>query len=83
MTLVQLERTENVTNFLMRTFYQPGEYSAPGWSYGYFAIFAFLCLSVQGLGMSQWWTAGMRFEIAGWFASSLQKEVKRCLYYRK
>ncbi len=31
--------------------------------------------------MSQWWTVSTWFKLACWFASSLQKEDKRCQYY--
>ncbi len=71
-------------------FYQPAARNAPGWSYSYFAIFVSACLSaclsvcpsVQGLGRhgnelmarASTYMYGC-FELAGLFASSLQKEA--------
>ncbi len=70
-------------------FYQPGAHSTLGWSYTHFGISClFVCLSVQSLGgpgNELVAVAGMYgcFELAGLFDSSLEKEVKRCEYYRQ
>ncbi len=71
--------------FLVSCFYQPGTRSTPRWSYSYFAISVSVCLSVclsvcHSLGrpgneiMAAAVTYGC-FELAGLFASPLQKET--------
>ncbi len=78
---------ENTTIQPPDHFYQSGMRSAPGWSYSYIVISCLsVCPSVHGLGRPQndlKAAAGTNgcFELAGSFASSLQKEAKWCQYY--
>ncbi len=64
-------------------FYQLVPPSAASWFYSYLAFFLSVYWNVcEGLGWRSSWHAWL-VGIAGLFTSSLQKELKRCQYYRQ
>ncbi len=87
---VQILSISSLMSYQTDSNHQPGECSAPGWS---FATLQCLCqsdcLSVcHSLGRpgNELMVAAVMygcFELAGLFASSLQKEAKQCQYYRQ